>query len=474
VRYPGFVGPTYALKSPVADGQRCVNLYPEIHELGQGKGGEVGYLVSTPGLRRLATVGSGPIRGLYFTSTGRLAVVSGSELYRVSSAWVATKIGDLQTSTGRVDMADNGTQLIVVDGPNGYVVNLTTGVMERITSATFYGADRVTFQDGYFILNNPGTGQFYLSGLYDGLSYDGLDFGTAEGNPDELKAVISHQRNVWMLGSLSTEVFWNSGSADAPFSRIEGGFLEYGCGAKHAAIKFAGTVAWLTDRGQVVIANGFNPQRVSNFAVERAILEAGDFSGAYAWSYQEGGHQFYCLQIPGSDATWCFDSSTGQWHERTWTDGSGNQEIHRGGCYAWAYATHVVGDREDNRIYTLEDAQRTDDGSVITQERIPQQFSAPGLERVFIHELTLDFEAGVGTTVGQGQFPQVMLRVSKDSGRTWSDERLASLGAIGQTKARARWTRLGQGRNWVPWIRVTDPVRLVILGADIRADQGVF
>ena len=471
MRWPGFVGPTYTLKSPAQDAQRCVNMFPEIHELGGTKQGEIGYLISTPGLRRLATIGTGPIRGTYQTSTGRLAVVSGSELYRVDSTWTATKVGDLMTNTGMVDMTDNGQDLLVVDGPNGYAVSLVTGVFQRIVGEAFYGADRCGFLDGYFVLNNPGTSQFYLSDLYKATSYDGLDFGNAEGNPDAVVAVLVDRRQVWLLGAKTMEVWWNTG-AEFPLSRIDGSFAEVGCASAHAARKFAGTVAWLTDQGQVVVADGYQPRRISNFAVEDAIQQGGDLSKAYAWTYQDGGHIFYALQLETGSSTWVYDSSTGQWHERTFTTG-GQQTLHRGACHEWAFETHVIGDREDGRIYAFEDGQRTDDGAVITQERIPPRLSSPSLERAFVSELVIDMETGIGLDgTGQGTDPQAMLRSSRDGGRTWGSERWVSLGAIGNRRVRAIWRRFGQARDLGVWFRVTDPVRLVINGAEIKVQQG--
>ena len=62
MRFRGFNGPSYTLASVNADCQRCVNLYPEVNELGTGPEQEVTSLVSTPGLRLLCDLG-GPIRG---------------------------------------------------------------------------------------------------------------------------------------------------------------------------------------------------------------------------------------------------------------------------------------------------------------------------------------------------------------------------------------------------------------------------
>ena len=65
-----------------------VNLYPEVIPEG---GKEPAYLQRCPGLTLKATVGTGPIRGVY--SLGNyLYVVSGSEFYRLTTTYAANKI----------------------------------------------------------------------------------------------------------------------------------------------------------------------------------------------------------------------------------------------------------------------------------------------------------------------------------------------------------------------------------------------
>src|ERR1700677_2614606 len=112
MRFKGFIGPTYQLTSVNYDCQRCINLYPEKDEMNTGKDGEVMSLIGTPGLSLLATIGNGPIRGVWYLTTGVLYVVSGNTLYSVSSTWAATSIGTLFTTSGPVGMADDGFYLV--------------------------------------------------------------------------------------------------------------------------------------------------------------------------------------------------------------------------------------------------------------------------------------------------------------------------------------------------------------------------
>jgi len=78
---------------------------------------------------------------------------------------------------------------------------------------------------------------------------------------------------------------------------------------------------------------------------------------------------------------------------------------------------------------------------------------------------------GVGLSVGQGDNPQIMMQVSKDGGHTYGVERWTTMGAIGAYKARANWHRLGLARDWVFKLRITDPVKTVIISAVFEGEE---
>lgn len=77
----------------------------------------------------------------------------------------------------------------------------------------------------------------------------------------------------------------------------------------------------------------------------------------------------------------------------------------------------------------------------------------------------------VAQTIPQGALPQVILSVSDDGGRTWSLLRKArGIGALGQYLTRIRWLKMGQFRQRVIRLEITDPVKRRIVGfyADVR------
>lgn len=479
MRFPGFIGPSYTLQSRNVDAQRCVNLYPELNELGTGKEREVAALIGTPGLRLLFTLPTFPVRGLYAAANGQVFAVGGNKLYRVTysnvtQSWSYTELGQLNSSVGPVSMADNGIHVLLVDGPNGYVWTIGTNTFAQITDPDFLGADQVTFQDGYFILNKPDSGQFYISDLND-VSFDALDIATAEGSPDHLIGLVSDHQNLYLFGERSTEVFYNSGDADFPFQRNQGAILAIGCAATHSIAKLQNVPFWLgrdeSGRGVVYRANGFRPERVSNHALEQVIADIEDVSNARAWVYQDGGHAFYCLNLTGVTSTWVYDASTNLWHERVYLD-LGEYDRHRADCHAFAYNTHIVGDYENGKVYALDADQFTDDSNPIVRERAAPHVSSEG-RRLFHSAFELDMETGVGTSgLGQGVDPRAMLQWSDDGGHSWSNERWANIGKRGERFTRVIWRRLGSSRDRVYRVRITDPVKVVMIGANLAFEEG--
>jgi hypothetical protein len=487
MRFPGFIGPSYKHSSVNVDCQSCINMYLEANELGRGKEQEPACLVRVPGKRLLLTVGDGPIRGEWFSSNGRAFVVSGNKLYELSSSFTATERGTLTTNSGPVSMADNGVRLAIVDGStNGFYFKFSDNSFtaidfpEEINFKTFAGTDQVVYYGKAFVFNHKGNGEFFISGLVgsivaDETTFDALDFKEVESSPDELVGILTDRLDLWFAGRHTIEIWFNSGAADFPFERNQGAFVEVGLAARFSLAKMNNSVFWLgydeNGQGMVFQAQGSQPKRISTHPIEQEIQSYGDISDARAWTYQQDGHYFYILSFPSVSKTWAFDSTTGLWHERAYLS-NGQLYRDRADCHMFAFKKHIVGDYENGNIYELTREVMTDNDQPIMRRRRAPHLTAD-LDWVFYSLFELDAQMGVGLDgVGQGTDPQVMLRFSDDGGHTWSNEKWASLGKIGQTKSRARWRRLGKARDRVFEVTITDPVDVVLIGAKLEFEKG--
>ena len=392
------LGGSYVARSINAADNRMVNLFAEAIPEGSG-GKEAGFLLRCPGLRLLATVGDGPIRGLWVTN-GVAYVVSGNKFYSLSTSYTSTLIGTVSGS-GPVSMADNGTQIFIACNPDGFIYNTSTAVFAQITDVDFPGAGSVGYLDGYFVFNEPDSQKFWVTSLLDGTSVDPLDFASAEGYPDNVIALIVDHREIFLFGTTSVEVWYDAGTPDFPLARIQGAFMEVGCEAAYSVAKLDNSVFWLGSdargRGIVYRANGYTPARISTNAVEYAIQGYGSISDAIAYTYQQDGHPFYVLIFPSAQATWVYDVSTTLWHERAGFE-SGEFTRHRSNCQMSYNSEIVVGDYEDGRLYAFDLDVYADDDQIQKWLRSWRALATGqnNLKRTAHHSLQLDAETGVG------------------------------------------------------------------------------
>ena len=462
-----FVGPSYQARSSNVDAQRTLNCFIEMDNAAPRAPVA---LYGTPGLRRVLTLPTFPVRGA-IAEAGFAWVLAGNTVYRIGTDYTVTTAGTIASALGTVSMASNGAQILLVDGAAGYLVSTAGATVAQITDSDFpNGVRRADYNDGYFLVAGDGSQKFYISSLLDGAGWDGLDFASAEGAPDNTVGLIVDHREVWLFGDTSAEVWVDTGNAEFPFERSGNTFIEHGCAAAGAIAKLDNTVIWLGGAGIVWRANGYTPMRISTHALEYAIASYGDISDAFALTYQQEGHGFYVLTFPTAGKTWAYDVATQMWHERAYsTPDTGIESQWRAACHVMLGNQHLVGDWQDGRMYVLDMDYFTDDGDAIlrlraaaTQEQLQT--------RLFFHELQIDMETGVG--LPDGSPATLMLRYSSDGAHTWSNVREASVGLPGQYGARARFRRLGQGRNRTWEISMTDPVRFVVLGALVDATAG--
>jgi hypothetical protein len=470
------LGSSYVARSVNAADSRMINMFPEVVPEG---GKQPAFLNRAPGLRKLATVGPGPVRGLWSPQiTGSDGyVVSGNGLYKIDTSYNATFLGTIN-GTGPVSIADNGTQIFIAANPDGYIYNMSTGAFAPIGDPDFPGASTVGYLDGYFVFNEPNSQKVWVTSLLDGTSIDPLDFASAEGAPDQLISVNVDHREAWLFGTGTTEVWYNAGTADFPLQRIQGAFNELGCAAVYSVAKLDNTLFWLgadaRGRGIVYQANGYRGERISTHAVEFAIQSYSTISDAVAYSYQQEGHKFYVLTFPTANATWVYDTITGAWHERAGLT-NGVFTRHRSNCQMNFNNQTIVGDYENGNIYAFDLDVYADDDQ--PQKWLRSWRALPtgtnNLRRTAHHTLQLDCQSGVGINDGQGSDPQAMLRWSDDGGHTWSREHWTSLGAIGVYGKRVFWRRLGMTqkiRDRVYEVSGTDPTKIVIMGAELILD----
>ena len=351
-----------------------------------------------------------------------------------------------------------------------YAVNF---VVIPSTDGAFQGANVVDIIDNYFIYNKPNTQQWAASNILSPVTY-GLSFASKFTGPDNLVSIIASNGQVFLLGDTTTEVWSDVGTFPFPFQRIPGSSSQHGVAAQFSVAKLGNSFAYLSknNRGQaeIVQMNGYFPQRISTHAVENTLVNK-YIEDAVAYTYQQEGHEVYVLSFPTLDLTWCYDLSTQMWHKWLWVDSNNVYHRHRSNCQANFQDMVLVGDWQNGNIYELDPNNYTDNGGEIRRlRRCPHLVT--DLQRQYFDEMQIQFQPGVGLSTGQGKNPQAMLRWSNDGGSTWSNEHWVSIGKIGKYQNRAIWRRLGWSRDRIFEVSVSDPIKAVIISANLKASEG--
>lgn len=423
-----------------------------------------------PGLLSFAQLRSAPVRGGAEWGGDAYCVVGG-DVQKVTSSGAVSTIGAVTTTTGVVIFSPGPSHLVFVDGAKGYYTQGSS--VTEITDAQFPdGATHAVFHSGYWLVNDvANAGRVYRSASLDPTSWTALDFATAERDPDDLKAILVANQQIWLFGDYTTEA-WGNDSSSFGFGPIAGGFTEVGLAAPYsAAVGAGGLVYWLgksrQGEGAVLKGQGIQGQRISTGAIEAEIASYSTISDAIGFCVYWQSHALYILRFPTAGKTWVWDEAAQAWYE--WTRYGGG--AFRANCAVFAFNKILLGDPADGNLFELDVDAHSDNGEPIEFERWDRHMVESGDRKPLFHRaLELEVETGVGTDT---MSPQWMLQWSDDGGHTWSNEHWRSSGLIGVRNTRLVWRRLGRSRDRIYRVKSTDRAKRVIVSgwADVEVGQ---
>lgn len=474
-QYPLF-GLGVRSKSPNLTASSRINLYYDIQPADNEKYKVTA--IATPGTQLFSTVSSQVTRGIHWMESNNvLYVVQRGDIWAAAPDGTATVKKSLTTFnptdiTGRVSMDNNGTELCIVTGAHGYIYNTVTDTLTDITSdLPAGGSDTVAFLDGRFIVNRSNTGQFYASDAYDGLTWDALNFATAESTPDNLVSVVADKGYLVLFGTSSTEIWVNAGLQGFPFMRVNGAPSMAGLASRWSLSRCAGNLTGLfrNRQGALTIAQleGYSVNPISNSDIDYLINRYQSPTDCVGFGYSMDGRAFYQITFTDEGVTWLYEHSAKQW---TQLKGYGLTRHIADLCAAFGQQV-IVTDYQNGNLYQLSSDYLTDNGAIIEREIVGAHISANSQNNITISRLRVKVEGGVGTVTSQGSDPTIMLQISRDNGHTWGRELWTSIGKLGEYRNRAEWRRLGLARDWVFKLRITDPVKPVIISAVFEGEE---
>ncbi len=473
----GFIGGSQVAQSIIGDAEDTINLYVE--RLPQS-GTNVAALFPSPGFQQWASVHDVGGRALAFPNK-RLFAVMGQGVYEFDINGTPTKWGTVAIDGNPAQIAFNGKvggQLGIVSGGNVYSFDLGTNTL--LPTTRIGGYTHLAFAGGFGLAFQGTTGKVFLSALNDFTTWDDGTFFQRSLFGDPWQAMFVDENNlIWMLGTETFEVWYNTGTGTQPWAPLSGLVGLYGIAAPFAFGLSAVGNAWVMRNpqgtGQMILSKGSSPQPVSSYAFDTAVaayLRTGQIADAELLVYQQEGHTFACPSFPTPAKSWAYDIEGQDWTKRgRWNPNKGDYDLWSPRVHTLAFGKHLVADRTTGIIAEMDTNIATElDGTGIRRQRV-----APGLvddlKRIPIDQIELLMDVGLGVQVGQGMDPTVTLEVSQNGGRSYGNELRCGVGRAGEYRKRVYWSRLGAAADTVFRVTFSDPIPFRIINAFVNGAE---
>jgi hypothetical protein len=475
-------------RSVVVNNQETVNFIQSV----KGRGAKAPIVLETaPGYVDRGAVGDGPIRTSQMVSSGIRPASTKNDLYGVYGSKLIAhtfdignlEIGTLNAGGERVVEARGRNFIMLVDGTDGYTFDGTT--FAQITDLDFPGQagpgkpTHCLYLDGFFIVNDALTDNFFISALEDPTVWNALDFGAAAVAPDAALALAATESILWVLGDETAQAYYNSGNPDFPYDIILNATQEVGILAPYSLAESDDGIFYLAttpEGGRFVYQiSGQAGRVITNDEQENFLNTLVDPQDAYAFIYKQAGKSFYVLQVSEStqppartSSTLIYNIKAGGWETREINDGT----AWRAGGHGVLDNDNIVGSRLQGRFGELDLNNYQDAGAAMIRRRRTQVFHV-NYKSIDFWSLELDLEPSPDGTVVLGEAAELKMRYSDDSGRSWSDWLREDLGDIGETQHRVVFDQLGSGRNRVFEFELADAANLTIVAgyAEIELDR---
>jgi len=455
---------SYAGQSVIASGQECVNLYSEVNANVDPQAPVPITYYQTPGSELFANSNiNAKVRGAYRTSIDTAYFVVGPNVYYLANDRTVISIGSISDTPTQVYFKDNGHCVVLVDGTNGYVIDMASNAFSIISDPSFQAADFVDLLDTFFIFNISGTNQFFISvsnANYTLLSttgaFDPLDIAAKSGFSDPIVGIAVVHRELWLIGTLTTEVWIGTGAADFYFQQVQGAYINHGSSASYSIASQDVLVFFLQQdqqgNGLVLQGQGYDVTEISTPRIVAEFKSYVTLSDAIGFCFQLSDHSFYALIFPAANKSWLYDLSTKQWIEWNWADANGVLNRHRANCCMFAFGLVLVGDWENGRILRLNPDMNTDyfpatPTGPITRIKTFAHITGGDYERVSYKNFDADIT--VGSIEDQEASPEIFLSWSDNKGVSYGNPVAQSMGKTGEFSTTVSWNRLGMARDRV-------------------------
>lgn len=429
-------------------GERLVNMFAR-----PTTGVSQSILLGRSGLVQHANISSSTVRAIT-SMGGKIYAVSNGALWRLDDG---TPIQVGTVPDGETGIAASVNQIALTISGDYYCYDGTS--LQQITAGALTSAKDVEYMDGYFVVIGSAQGRndaLQISGLDDGKTFNALEFAFAEENADDLTGILRDHGELYLFGTETTQIFYNSGAADFPFAPNRGAMIEAGCLFGATIAKADNAVFWVRSDNAVVRAAGASPAIISTPEIKEELGRS-EISGGFTFS--DKGTEFYAVKRKFK-TTLCFDLATGLWHERAndleYAPWIANCSVKLRGNEYFGTST--------GKIVTQSEGVYSDLGGILLTEAVSAPIENSG---DFFRIRRVEAQIRNASLSAQDATPQVMMQLSGD-GLNWGRERVSNLGGVGEYWQRSAWHSLGQYRRVQMRLRMTDNAPRDIYGVSVQ------
>lgn len=447
------VGGTNRNRSKRIAETKCINLIPE--RVSQG-GRSTSAYHGAPGSILEHDFGAS-VRGLEFFGD-RIYAVAGDSAYYIDEAATLTPV-----SVGTIP--NDGKQVYIGSGNDVVAIGNETTTLYYISSLSLQtvSASHKTgggcFLDGKFIFYKPDSNRWWSTESNSAITIDAADTTTCVSQSDYLKATHNHDQQLLLAGEKTIEVWSTATSGNPPFTKRV--TIPVGLIASRSMASLVSGVCFLGHDRQVYQLNGYTPVPISTNEGSdiQHFLESAtntQIEGAFAFSYEQDGGEFYWLTVPGI-GTFVYDASTRLWSQRS--SGTEGAE-HNATCYVSAWGQHYLG-TSTGKLVRLDLDTYTEAGETIKQVR-SFRINIPEGEFRTLDKIVLINDTG---TILSTDDPLMGCRYSKDSGMSWAEKEPVSIGKQGDYRNETWFWQFGTARSFDIEIYNTNDCRISLAGA---------
>lgn len=368
--------------------------------------------------------------------------VMGTTLIRINENNTFTSIGEVG-GIGQVSFTYGFDRLAIASGNKLYYYNGTT--LTQVTDPDLGNVIDVVWVDGYF-MTTDGT-SLVVTDLNDPMQVNPLKYGSSEAAPDPVVALRKLRNEVYAVNRYTIEVFDNAGGNLFPFNRVEGAQVQRGALSKTCVTVFNDVLVFLggayNESPSLWTTNGANSIRLATSEIDNILGEYTDaqLAAALVESRITNGHSYLYVHLENKTLLYDADVST-RLGRPVWsilTTSKVGINLYRARGFVYCYNKWLCGDPASAQYGYLSSDIMSHYNQLVQWQFSTVIMYADGKGAIF-HSLELQ---GLTGRVALGAKPVIATSYSTD-GLIWSQDKVISMGKIGDRNKRLQWRGMGK------------------------------